>query len=176
MPRCPVCKTLTDLIKYESVPIYNCGSCGGHWLTQARLDVILARREVVMPEPVQQKMIEIADAANSRQPLWCITCGREMRKEQFKHWPEIQLDRCPKCEGLWLDRGELEKCQIYWERWQDHPADWAGMDVAARTALLDAELAQRRAQNRAQRERIAQVRASRNHSPGYAAVLFGLFG
>jgi Zn-finger nucleic acid-binding protein len=42
MSRCPVCKIQADLIKYEGVPVYNCGSCGGYWMTQARLDLILA--------------------------------------------------------------------------------------------------------------------------------------
>ena len=48
MPRCPRCKTQSDLIHYEGVPVYNCGTCGGYWLTAAKLDVILARRGVIM--------------------------------------------------------------------------------------------------------------------------------
>ena len=176
MPRCPVCKIQADLIKYESVPIYNCGSCGGHWLSQARLDVILARREVVMPEPVKEKMIEIADASNSMQELWCMMCGKEMLKEQFKHWAEIQIDRCPKCNGIWLDCGELEKCQIYWEHMQDHPDQWERMDLVARKALLDAEFAGRRAQIQEQCE-IADLHQRRHRFPaGMGHVLNGLFG
>lgn len=112
MPRCPVCKIQADQIKYEGVTIYNCGSCGGHWVTQVRLDLILARREVVMPDPVKQKMIEIADESNSTGRLWCMNCGKEMVKEQFKHWPDIQIDRCPKCAGIWLDRGELAQRRL----------------------------------------------------------------
>lgn len=166
MPRCPLCKTQADLIKYEGVPIYNCGSCGGHWITKARLDVILARRQVVMPDPVKQKMIEIADASNSTQKLWCMTCGKDMLKEQFRYWPEIQIDCCPKCGGIWLDRGELEKCQIYWEYLQDHPDEWECMNTAARKALLEAELAQRRRDCENERERIKYLR--RAYLPGVA--------
>src|SRR5690606_6806859 len=115
MPHCPVCRVQADPISYEGVRIYNCGQCGGHWLSDARLDVILERRDVAMPEPVRQKMMDLADASHTSDTLLCMTCGREMRKERFKYWDDIQLDRCPKCNGLWLDRGELEKCQIYWE-------------------------------------------------------------
>ena len=165
VPRCPVCKTQADAIKYEGVTIYNCGSCGGHWLTQERLDVILARREVVMPAPVK-KMIELADASNTARQLWCVTCGKPMIKEQFKHWPDIQLDRCPKCGGIWFDRGELEKCQIYWEYLQDHPDEWESMDTAARKALLEAELAQRRIDRENERERIRDLK--RAYYPGVA--------
>ena len=163
MPRCPVCKTQTDLLKYEGVPIYNCGTCGGHWVTDARLKLILARREVVMPDAVKAKMIEIADASNSTQKLWCMNCGKEMVKEQFRYWPDIQLDRCPKCNGLWLDRGELEKCQIYWEYAQDHPEEWEGMSVIERKALLEAQLADRKARNRETVERARDLSRTYRH-------------
>jgi Zn-finger nucleic acid-binding protein len=151
MARCPLCRTQVGLIKYEGVPIYNCGTCGGHWLTPNKLDVILARRDVVMPEPVQRRMIEIANESNSSQRLWCWTCGREMVKEAFKHWDEIQIDRCTKCGGVWLDRGELEKCQIFWEYMQNHP-DTPAADLIARKAALEAQWRDRRAQIRAEAE------------------------
>ena len=144
MPRCPVCKVQTDPITYEGVSIFNCGSCGGNWLTAVELAGILHKRELVMPEPVQQALMDLADANDSTQELWCLTCGKAMVREQFKHWPEIQIDRCEKCGGLWLDRGELEKCQIYWEYMQDHPEEWRDLSTTERKALLDAQLAQRK--------------------------------
>ncbi|MGD8454601.1 MAG: zf-TFIIB domain-containing protein [Phycisphaerae bacterium] len=176
MPHCPICKTRTDLIKYEGVPIYNCGTCGGHWLDRAKLQTIVVRREVVMPEPVKRKMIEIADASNSTQELWCLTCGKAMVKEQFKHWPEIQIDRCPKCNGIWLDRGELEKCQIYWEYVQDNP-DSEEAQRAVRMAQLDARWQSRQAELRDQVDNA--VEASRYGGRGsmlnlgFLARLFG---
>lgn len=145
MPRCPRCRTPTELIRYERVPIYNCGSCGGHWVTDVKLKVILSRREVVMPEPVQARMIALADASDAPQPLWCFNCGRRMDKVQFKRWPEIRLDRCCGCGGIWLDRGELEKCQIYWEHFQDSRTPAAEGDPYTRQALLEAEWMQRKA-------------------------------
>jgi Zn-finger nucleic acid-binding protein len=154
MPHCPLCKTLCDPLTYEGVRIYNCGGCGGNWIDQLKLDLILARREVVMPEPVKQKMMDIADAADSKQELWCLSCGTAMVKEQFKFWPEIQLDRCPKCERLWLDRGELEKCQIFWEYMQDHPEQWSNPALAQRLAELDAQWALRKARLRSVKEEI----------------------
>jgi len=100
MPRCPLCKKQCEQISYERVPIYSCGECGGHWLTKARLDVIISRREYEMPEAVQKKMIEIADASNTEAKLLCQSCGKEMLKERFKHWDDIEIDRCPKCDGM----------------------------------------------------------------------------
>jgi Zn-finger nucleic acid-binding protein len=170
MPRCPVCTSPADLIRYEGIPAYNCGSCGGYWLTRARFDAILARRELQMPPAVQRKMIEIAEASNSRETLWCITCGKRMIRESFKHWPEIQLDRCPDCDGLWLDRGELEKCQIYWEYMQDHP-DSEPARRAERVAALNTQWAKRKADLE---EQVDRARSAARHRGG-ASWLFDLF-
>lgn|GEM_PF-3148693 len=157
MPRCPKCKLQAKQIRYEGVPIYSCGSCGGHWMSGARLDVILDRRELEMPEAVQQKMMDLADASNSTEKLWCLTCGTEMIKESFKYWDEIQIDRCPKCGGIWLDRGELEKCQIFWEYAKDHPEEWEGRELIERKALLNAQWTSRKRdlEERAERSKIA---------------------
>lgn len=163
MPHCPVCRVQADPIAYEGVRIYNCGQCGGHWLSDARLDVILERRDVAMPEPVRQKMMDLADASHTSDTLLCMTCGREMRKERFKYWDDIQLDRCPKCNGLWLDRGELEKCQIYWEYAEDNPEEWEHAEVEARKAMLVAELDQRRRAAREQRREVDRWGRSLSH-------------
>ena len=173
MPRCPLCKTQTELVKYEGVPVQNCGTCGGYWVTKAKLDVILAKREVVMPEAVQRKMVEIADAANSVQELWCMTCGTAMRREQFKYWPDIQLDRCPKCKGIWLDRGELEKCQIYWEYVQDHPES-PDANRAQRLAALGARWEIRKTRLRQKVEDIGQAARAGVPPEGILADLLAL--
>lgn len=180
MPRCPVCRTQADPITYEGVRIYNCGSCGGHWLTHARLDVILQRREVDMPEPVKQKMMDIADESDSTETLLCMTCGCEMLKEAFKYWNDIHIDHCPKCDGIWLDKGELEKCQIYWEYAEEHPEQWENADVIARKAMLCAELEQRR--ERAKKDKAEAQNWSTMHRGmlgggyGWGSLLGAIFG
>ena len=165
MPRCPVCKTQCEQIKYEGVPIYNCGSCGGHWMTPARLDVIVNRREYQMPPEVQEKILAIAKESNTKRKLICQACGKEMIKKPFKHWSDIELDQCPKCGGLWLDRCELEKCQIYWEYLQDHPEEWDKLGAVAKKALLEAEFQNRQAELREQKEEAELI--ARAYNPGF---------
>lgn len=134
MPLCPKCKTHLGRVTYEGLSIFNCGGCGGHVLKPDRLDVVLERREIQMPQPVREKMMALAQQSNSRNPLWCYRCGAQMVKEQFQFWPEIVLDRCQKCQDAFLDAGELETVQIYWEYAQDHPEEWGegALDVRRR--------------------------------------------
>ena len=70
-----------------------------------------------------------------------------MVKQQFRDWHEIIIDQCPRCSAIWLDPGELEKIQIYWEYAQDHP-DPHYLDVTARKAELQAKWQQRMQQKR----------------------------
>jgi Zn-finger nucleic acid-binding protein len=164
-------------VEYEGVRVYHCGGCGGHWLSQARLDLIVNRRDLQMPEPVRQKMMDLADASNSVDELTCFTCGKRMVRGRFRHWDDIQIDRCPQCQGIWLDRGELEKCQIYWEYAQDHPEQWKNAEVAERKALLELEWQRRR---EALREAGDRAKAARGFGAypggGLARLLVQLFG
>lgn len=121
MARCPKCRTQTALIPYEGVKIQHCGSCGGNWLTDAKLDLILARRDSKFEGAVAEKLDEMARESASTEPLMCITCGTMMKREPFRAWPEVQLDVCPRCEGIWFDQAELEKCQMLWEAAKSDP-------------------------------------------------------
>ncbi|MBN1342063.1 MAG: zf-TFIIB domain-containing protein [Phycisphaerae bacterium] len=135
MTRCPKCKTPTTRVEYEGANVRICGECGGYWVTQLALKAIANRRDVQFSEAVKQRFIELADASNSTETLVCMTCGKHMIKERFKDWDDIIVDHCPKCRGIWLDPGELEKIQIYWEYFQDHP-EKSNLDAIARRELL----------------------------------------
>ena len=36
----------------------------------------------------------------------CPLCNLDMRSFMVQN---VEIDKCPKCEGIWLDRGELEQ-------------------------------------------------------------------
>jgi len=38
--------------------------------------------------------------------LMCPNCNESMQEVRRN---DVQIDMCPKCRGVWLDRGELEK-------------------------------------------------------------------
>lgn len=154
MARCPICKIQIERIPYEGVGVHHCGKCGGYWLTKISLDAILNRRELVMPPAVQAQMLKMAEESNTIRKLICLVCGVEMVKTPFKQWSAVQLDRCPRCEGLWFDRGELEKCQLIWERYQDEPDEADPTGVLRRKAEIDAELARQKSERNMTRDAI----------------------
>lgn len=50
------------------------------------------------------------DKIKSEKKLECHKCWVEMKKEEVETFgPNIIIDVCPNCKGIWLDKGELGK-------------------------------------------------------------------
>lgn len=45
------------------------------------------------------------DAERKAHHMRCPKCGGHLKTEDFR---KIQIDRCPDCNGIWLDAGEIE--------------------------------------------------------------------
>jgi Zn-finger nucleic acid-binding protein len=142
MGRCPRCKTKTTRVAYEGANVRMCGQCGGCWVTPIALTAIANRRDTAFTEAVKERFLQLAEESDSAETLLCISCATYMVKEHYKDWDDIVIDRCEKCGGIWLDPGELEKIQVYWEYFQDHP-EQSNLDAIAKRALLENAMAQR---------------------------------
>jgi len=52
----------------------------------------------------------VSKKASSESKYECHKCWVEMKKEEVETFgPNIIIDVCPKCNGIWLDKGELGK-------------------------------------------------------------------
>ena len=177
MNRCPRCKVPTTRVAYEGASVRTCGECGGYWVTEVALKGISNRRHLSFPEAVKERFLQLAEESNSTEPLLCLSCARVMVKEQFKDWDDIVIDRCGKCGGIWLDPGELEKIQIYWEYFRDHPEE-SNLDALAKRALLTEHMAQRTRDIKQVSEDLKIAAGMRGYIPRAAmtGVLRTLFG
>jgi Zn-finger nucleic acid-binding protein len=126
---CPNCKRPLKLTSYEGIGIETCEACGGAWLDAPELGKIVALRQVKFSENERQS---IAKAAAIRgvvlssvdRNLVCPKCGGTTDPVNFGGDTGIIIDRCTKCQGMWLDKGELEKIELLVEGWNDMlPAD-----------------------------------------------------
>ena len=52
----------------------------------------------------------------AQQAIRCPLCNIEMESREYAHCSQIQIDVCPDCHGIWLDKGELEELEIFFER------------------------------------------------------------
>lgn len=118
--KCPHCKEKLVEKEYEGVPIDVCLKCAGVWLDKDELYEIIKRREVKFSEE-EKKSVEPEKSMQGTQAelipeINCPVCGALMNRFTYAATSGIVIDRCPSGCGIWLDKGELEKIQIYREK------------------------------------------------------------
>lgn len=58
---------------------------------------------------------EMARQLNSRD-ISCPACGSPTESTEYAYCSQVVINRCPKCGGVWLDKGELEAIEVFYER------------------------------------------------------------
>ena len=46
----------------------------------------------------------------------CPKCGSEMEIREYGYCSQIIIDLCPKCSGIWLNKGEIQALEVFCER------------------------------------------------------------
>ena len=122
--KCPNCSGSMRQEVYESVTIDICSTCLGVWLDHGELSTIISIREQRFDADEINKAIqsclpqEISLEENSRD-LACPKCAELMAPVPYQYSSGIMINKCPHKHGMWLDQGELDKIQIYVEKWED---------------------------------------------------------
>lgn len=110
---CPTCESPAFRRMYEGVPVDQCSRCGGVWLDENELGVIIAARDEKFT--IEQRLNTI-DLKGKDQPKsrWgrCPKCRKPLQRFQYAGNTGIFLDRCPSEHGIWFDSGELERVQM----------------------------------------------------------------
>jgi Zn-finger nucleic acid-binding protein len=119
---CPRCHGALQPGTYEAdVQVDGCPSCGGLWLDQRELERIEESLVNNYADPLSRpdnsidRAYEVA-RQNSRTEVTCPKCGREMSKKECHPASLVLVDVCPDCAGLWLDRGEIQSLEVFFER------------------------------------------------------------
>lgn len=119
---CPVCGVELREIGYEGVPIDICYKCRGVWLDKGELAEIIRREKQFTPSDFTEiKAEEGKERVDKRElvtPIPCVICAEPMERFIYQETSGIVIDSCPRGHGVWLDKGELEKIQVFCERWE----------------------------------------------------------
>lgn len=127
--KCPACRRELKNIKVGSVNLDICqGGCGGIWFGGAELDKVV-KSVAVGTKTVAEITRSIEVTADEHRVIKCVSCrGVKLEQKLFSLGSGVIMDRCPKCEGIWLDHGELETI-----REETNPAPRPVRHVVART-------------------------------------------
>ena len=102
---CPVCKNAMITLELAEVEVDYCTDCGGIWLDAGELELLLGD-----PEQAGQLLNSFKiDSKCTEKPRKCPICLKKMQKIVVSFsTPPLLLDMCPKGDGLWFDKGELQ--------------------------------------------------------------------
>ena len=119
---CPRCLSNSKEVELQKSVLHGieidvCNSCGGIWFDKLELSeaISLSKEEVtnfynklsnlsVDNKPVERDLV-----------LNCPKCNVEMNKYRYMYTSSIYIDSCDRCEGIWLDKGELLSILNYLE-------------------------------------------------------------
>jgi hypothetical protein len=107
---CPACLHPLHRFKAGTVTLDGCdGGCGGLWFDHREL----AKVNRLHPDP-GAKIADLSVDSNIRvhddDIRQCPKCNSVMLEKKLHCLGSgVIMDVCPKCKGIWLDRGELEK-------------------------------------------------------------------
>ena len=120
--KCPKDGSALEKELYEAdIEVDRCSKCSGVWLDHGELekaqeatehDYSQERRR--LPDLVNREYLLALERA--RPQLSCPACARDMERREHGHVSQILIDVCPSCRGIWLDQGEMEALEVFYEK------------------------------------------------------------
>ena len=115
------CGELTSTL-YEGFEIKTCTECESIWLKYKTLTNIVETEEETWTE--FERKVSLTTAGQSGVPKeeiervrFCPECKQPMQTINYQYSSGVIIDKCSQ-HGVWLDKGELEKIQIYKEHYK----------------------------------------------------------
>ena len=115
MMKCPDCKGDLTQIFYEEVPIHFCSDCNGRLVDEQKLEKIEIARRVKVPRDKKHSKPAYYEVGRV-----CPACEVPMQKAKYGKYTPRTIDKCPECNSIWLDEGELEDIQVAYEMYEDN--------------------------------------------------------
>jgi Zn-finger nucleic acid-binding protein len=120
---CPRCSQELKAIEYEGLGIETCPGCQGEWLDAGELLGVTQRmgsrfapEEIEKLEAINKAIFTLEEQTPQ---VDCPRCpDTPLKRFNYAVSSGIALDKCPRCAGVWLDKGEMEQVQILAEQWK----------------------------------------------------------
>lgn len=102
---CPKCQNeLRGMTLPEGVHVDFCRGCKGVWF-----DANEVSQKFLLKKDTPLLGVLVTDFELTAYP--CPHCGVFLQEIQFSPDDDLLIDRCPECEGIFLDKGEVKKME-----------------------------------------------------------------
>jgi len=104
---CPICvnQPLPMVYLLRGLPVYQCPSCQGIWLSAIDYLQWLNRSRSYDEDETVGTAVQVKDILQMK---ICPADGHMMRRYRVSHDIDFTLDRCNTCHGVWFDRHEWD--------------------------------------------------------------------
>ena len=125
MRKCPVDDFTLTQQTYEGVTVDSCSHCGGVWLDAGELEAVQAAQDSDfrdVPTAGAMDNVRAAEAmarAAEEAPRNCVVCNSGLEQREYAYASQVVIDKCPKGHGMWLDKGELSRLEMFFEDQED---------------------------------------------------------
>ncbi|HEX20612.1 MAG TPA: hypothetical protein ENG78_07330 [Acidiferrobacteraceae bacterium] len=119
---CPIDNNELEKQTYEAdIEIDVCPRCAGVWLDKGELEAIEETIENDYIEELEKFPDYVGSAytmalQKKAAEITCPDCNTTMERKEYAYTSQIMIDKCPKCHGIWLDKGELQALEIFFEK------------------------------------------------------------
>ena len=111
---CPRCNGSLFTSSKDSVEIEVCTDCGGIWLDADELKTITEQARAEVDSHGTPKVEDTVSSVQESSDMKCPKCNDvSLNAFIYAFDSGVELDRCPQCSGLWLDKSELEQITAY---------------------------------------------------------------
>ncbi len=107
---CPRCDESLQALRLGATSVRECAACGGLWVEPASLQELCDAREAhagVM-SALSARVPTSTAATDTVRYIPCPRCAKLMNRVNFARSSGVIMDVC-KADGVWLDRGELQR-------------------------------------------------------------------
>ena len=120
MIRCPQCDRAMNEVTVRANPgqliiLDQCSACGGIWCDKWELFPVDAD-EAQSIDPLNEELLK-DQTKLTHKPLYCPRCTAALHIFAEPMLPkDIQLHRCSRCDGIWLNRGQFRRYKEFQKR------------------------------------------------------------
>lgn len=110
MAVCPKCDVALILLEFLEIQVDYCPRCEGLWLDAGEVEQLIERTGGVAANPVTSFFHDCERTVSGRPDYLCPRCDRRLREVARVGYggEELRVDRCPRGDGIWFDKYELQ--------------------------------------------------------------------
>jgi len=120
--KCPRDGSTLEPIHYEAnIEVDQCPTCHGMWLDKGELEQIQQTIEHDYTKELEKEPDHVRRAYALARPTHlgeapCPKCGEGMVVKEYAYTSQVLIDVCPEDHGIWLDAGEIQALEVFFER------------------------------------------------------------